>query len=103
MRIHEVLGNVTLSRCHPAFRSARILATQPLEASVLGGEPTPVPDLVCVWDDLGAGVGSRIAVSDGGEAAQPFRPELKPVDAYCSAILDEIYVDKDVLKQLDLS
>jgi hypothetical protein len=31
-----------------------------------------------------------IAISEGAEAAQPFRPELKPVDAYCAAILDSV-------------
>ena len=36
--------------------------------------------------------GSLIAVSEGAEATQPFRPELKPVDAYASAILDEVNV-----------
>jgi hypothetical protein len=33
-----------------------------------------------------------VALSEGGEAAQPFRPELKPVDAYNAAILDELDV-----------
>ena len=42
------------------------------------------------WDELGAGVGDRISLSEGPEAAQPFRPELKPVDAYNSAILDHV-------------
>ena len=50
-----------------------------------------------MYDDLGAGLGSRIAVSEGGEAAQPFLPEMKPVDAYNAAILDTI----DVRKHLD--
>ena len=43
-----------------------------------------------VYDELGAGIGSLIAISEGREAAQPFRPELKPVDAYNAAILDSI-------------
>jgi microcompartment protein CcmK/EutM len=45
-----------------------------------------------VYDDLGAGPGSRIAFSEGGEAAQPFYPLDKPVDAYNAAILDTIVV-----------
>jgi len=45
------------------------------------------------WDDNGAGLGSLVAMSEGAEATQPFRPELKPVDAYASAILDEINLD----------
>ena len=42
-----------------------------------------------IYDDLGAGVGSRIGFSEGGEAAAPFHPEKKPVDAYCACILDQ--------------
>ena len=42
-----------------------------------------------MYDDLGAGIGSRIAISEGGEAAQPFHPECKPIDAYNAAILDD--------------
>jgi len=51
------------------------------------------PDLLgtcVVWDDLGAGIGSRVGLSEGAEAAQPFRPELKPVDAYAAALLDDV-------------
>ena len=43
-----------------------------------------------MYDELGTGLGSYIALSEGGEAAQPFRPELKPVDAYNAAIIDQI-------------
>ena len=46
-----------------------------------------------VWDDNGAGLGSLIAISEGAEAAQPFRPELKAVDAYAAAILDDVDIE----------
>ena len=42
----------------------------------------PTADPLVVWDELGAGNGSLIALSEGAEAAQPFRPDIKPVDAY---------------------
>lgn len=93
MKLHHVIGNVTLSRSHPSYQSARLLACLPLEHSTLHGQAAIEPDLVVVWDELGAGLGHQVAVSDGGEAAAPFRPELKPVDAYCAAILDEIFID----------
>ncbi len=102
MKIHQIVGSVTLCRCHPGYQSARLLATMPLEQSTLSGPLPSDPELVVVWDDLGAGLGHRVAVSDGAEAAMPFRPELKAVDAYCSAILDEVYIDEKVLKQLKL-
>ena len=102
MQIFKVIGTVTLSRSHPSFTGARLLAAEAMGSSSIGG-PAPVdPDLVVVWDDLGAGPGSQIAVSDGAEAAQPFRPTLKPVDAYNSAILDEIQFHSQVTQGLKL-
>lgn len=102
MQIYKVVGMVTLSRSHSSFIGARLLAAEPSGSSSIGG-PAPIdPDLVIVWDDLGAGPGSQIAVSDGAEAAQPFRPALKPVDAYCSAILDEIQFNPQVTQSLKL-
>ena len=103
MKIFKVIGNVTLSRCHPSYTAGRLLATEPQEYETLTGVAAKDADLVVVWDDLGAGLHSLIAVSDGAEAAQPFRPELKPVDAYCSAILDEIHIDPQALANVKLS
>ncbi|MGN6135632.1 MAG: EutN/CcmL family microcompartment protein [Aureliella sp.] len=102
MQIFKVIGNVTLSRCHPAFAGGRLLATEAVGSSCLGGPPPTDPDLTIVWDDLGAGLDSLIAVSDGAEAAQPFRPALKPVDAFNSAILDEIHFDSKTTQSLKL-
>ncbi len=102
MQIFKVIGNVTLSRSHPSFQGARLLATEPAGSSSIGGKAPIDPDMVVVWDDLGAGIGSNIAVSDGAEAAQPFRPEQKPVDAYNSAILDEIKFDNQITQGLKL-
>ena len=44
------------------------------------------------YDELGAGIGSRIAISEGREAAMPFHPEVKPIDAYNAAILDTVRI-----------
>ncbi|MDZ4848420.1 MAG: EutN/CcmL family microcompartment protein [Pirellulaceae bacterium] len=91
MQIYKVNGQVTLSRCHPSFIGGRLLTAHPIGEELMGRTITD-PDLVVVWDDLGAGTGSTIAVSDGAEAAQAFKPALKPVDAYCAAILDQIHI-----------
>jgi microcompartment protein CcmK/EutM len=42
------------------------------------------------WDDLGSGDGQLVAFSEGGEAAQPFQPDAKPVDAYVAALIDRL-------------
>lgn len=96
MRIAEVIGTVTLSRCHPSFEGARLKLACPLTLKNLTGEEPVTSDSLVVWDDLGAGVGSFVAMSEGGEAAQPFRPDLKPVDAYSAALLDQIRLDRSL-------
>jgi microcompartment protein CcmK/EutM len=93
MRIAEIIGTVTLNRTHPNLIGASFKLAIPLTLDNLtGAAPIDGEELV-VYDDLGAGVGSRIALSEGGEAAQPFLPALKPVDAYNAAILDQINTD----------
>ena len=94
MKIAKILGTVTLNRCLPSFEAARLRLAVPLELENLqhDGEPRLDGTLV-VWDELGTGLGQLIALSEGGEAAQPFRPELKPVDSYNAAILDSIDLD----------
>ncbi len=92
MQLYKVNGQVTLSRCHPTFIGGRLLTAQAVGEKLMGREVAD-PDLVVVWDELGAGLGSTIAVSDGAEAAQAFRPAIKPVDAYCAAILDVVHID----------
>ncbi|RMF43188.1 MAG: carbon dioxide concentrating mechanism protein CcmL [Planctomycetota bacterium] len=93
MKLHRIIGQVTLSRGHAGYANARLLLAEPEGWTAIGGPRESAPDLIVVWDDLGAGEGSRVAVSDGAEAAQPFRPELKAVDAYNAAIIDCVHVD----------
>jgi microcompartment protein CcmK/EutM len=90
MRIAQVIGTVTLSHLHPSFRGSRLKLAVPLSLDDLTGKTQPTADSIVVWDDLGAGMGDRIAIAEGPEASQPFRPELKPVDAYNTAILDHL-------------
>jgi ethanolamine utilization protein EutN len=94
MRIAEVIGTVTLNRCLPSFDGSRLKLAIPLTLDNLRGEWAD-GETITVWDDLGAGIGSRIAMSEGGEAAQPFRPDYKPVDAYNAALLDAIDIEDD--------
>jgi ethanolamine utilization protein EutN len=90
MRIARILGTVTLNRSLDSFAAARLRVAVPLELKDLDTDQLPATETVIVWDELGAGEGSLIALSEGGEAAQPFHPELKPVDAYNSALLDQL-------------
>ncbi len=55
--------------------------------------PTEPAEEIAVFDELGAGIGSRIAISEGREAAMPFHPDEKPIDAYNAAILDHLVIE----------
>ena len=90
MRVAEVIGSVTLSKQHPSLRGARWLVAVPLTVEGLRGEDKGRGEAFVVYDDLGAGRSGLIAVSEGAEAAAPFYPETKPVDAYNAAILDQV-------------
>ena len=90
MRIGRVIGTVTLNRWHESLRGARYRVAMPLSLDNLRGGSQAAAEGLVVYDELGAGDGSLIAISEGAEAAQPFRPDLKPIDAYCAAILDSV-------------
>ena len=90
MRIGKIIGALTLCRWHPALNAGRYRLAVPLTTANLTGESLSMAEELVVYDELGAGLGDLIAISEGGEAAQPFRPEMKPIDAYNAAILDQI-------------
>lgn len=90
MRIGTVIGRVTLSVRNPRFVGERLLVTLPWRNGTLRGENTFDPAIV-VYDQLGAGVGQDIVISEGREAACPF-PSPTPVDAYNAAIIDETFI-----------
>jgi microcompartment protein CcmK/EutM len=92
MRIAEVIGTVTLSRVHPSLVGARWLIAVPFSLKALQHQlPADGEDLV-IYDDLGAGNGCRVGISEGAEAAAPFYPKKVPVDAYCACIIDTVAI-----------
>jgi ethanolamine utilization protein EutN len=97
MRIAEVIGTVTLNRVHPSFRYGTFRLVAPLSLTDLVDETVTEAAEIVVYDELGAGQHSLIAMSEGREAAQPFGKDTKPVDAYNGAILDHLHVDADEL------
>jgi microcompartment protein CcmK/EutM len=90
MRIAEVIGRVTLSRIHPSLKGARFVIALPMPREALVENSPRRGEEVIAFDDLGASPGSLIGLSEGGEAASPFRPEKKPVDAYCACLIDQL-------------
>jgi microcompartment protein CcmK/EutM len=94
MRIGRIIGTVTLSRSHPLLAGATYRMVVPLSLVNLTGESNADAEELVLYDELGAGQGSIVALSEGGEAAQPFYPELKPIDAYNAALLDNVEVSR---------
>jgi len=93
MRLGHVIGRVTLAKQDPAYQGGRFMLVQPFAAAQFRGAPmTPLApgSSLVVYDNLGAGPGHVIGFTEGAEATAPFdRPT--PGDAYCAAIVDEIF------------
>ena len=90
MRIAQIIGTVTLNRSHPDFPHVGLRLAVPLSLENLSGQEPATADPLVVCDELGAGLGSQILLSEGPEAAQPFRPKVCPIDAYNAGILDRV-------------
>ena len=93
MKLARTIGTVTLSRAHPAMANAQLRAVEILDDikriddQPLGGET------VVAWDLCSTGIGDLVAVAEGPESAQPFRPQVKPLDASIVALLDEVNLE----------
>lgn len=94
MRIAEVIGTVTLSRVNPTLAGFRWVIGVPFSLKALQADGPPDGEDLVIFDNLGAGVGNRIGFSEGGEAAAPFHPQKRAVDAYCACILDQVVVNQ---------
>jgi microcompartment protein CcmK/EutM len=89
MRLGTTIGTVTLVEPHPTVRGGVFRLVVPHGSGDLAAGAGAAEPLVA-WDDLGAGDGQLVAFSEGGEAAQPFKPADKPIDAFVSALIDQL-------------
>jgi ethanolamine utilization protein EutN len=92
MRIAEVIGTVTLSRIHPTLEGGRWVIGVPYSLKALRDGLPPDGEDVVIYDNLGAGYGQRVGVTEGTEAFSPFHPERKPIDAFCSLLIDQLVI-----------
>jgi len=93
MRIMECIGRVTLSQWNPSLTGASWKLAVPLMHAGLKGDSSGRTEPVIVYDDMGAGNGSLMAVTESADASTPFYPDSKPIDAYCAALLDAVSVE----------
>ncbi|MBL8820970.1 MAG: EutN/CcmL family microcompartment protein [Planctomycetia bacterium] len=94
MRLAKVIGTVSLSRCHPAFQGATWKIVHPFSLEGLRKNQPDGEELVS-WDQLGTGMGTIVAISEGAEAAMPFKPRKVPLDCYCACIIDSLQLSTD--------
>lgn len=90
MKLARTIGTVTLSKAHPGMHQSKLRCVEmvgsldQLDQDPIGG------DTVVAWDLCSTGIGDLVALAEGPEAAQPFRPEVKPLDASIVALIDQI-------------
>lgn len=104
MRLGIVIGTVTLNRWHESLAGGKWRFVTPLSWADLSRLPNGATDglqafatelataPLAAYDELHASVGSLVAFTEGREASAPFHPEVKPVDAYVTAILDQLNI-----------
>lgn len=96
MRIAKVIGTVTLNRAHPGLKGAVLRAVEGLDRPSQMLDANWGGELIVAWDGMSSGIGDMVALAEGPEAAQPFRPEVRPLDAYIAAILDHVEIVNQV-------
>jgi len=97
MRIGTIIGKATLTLAHETLKGGRFLLVQPHSLETLRSGAEPTGDVVVIYDELGGDAGMLVAFSEGREGAMPFEPAKVPVDAYCSAILDEVQLRSEAI------
>ncbi|MFO0915631.1 MAG: EutN/CcmL family microcompartment protein [Pirellulales bacterium] len=103
MRIARIVGTLTCNQLHPSLQGGTFKLAVPLTLVDLMADADGGAEELVVYDEMGVGLGQQIMLSEGGEAAQPFYPELKPVDAYNAGIIDRLHVDAQAARQIELS
>ena len=95
MRLGQVIGKVVMSRQDPAFRGARWLVVNPVDAADFNTACDRAPALsaqpsLVVYDQLGAGTNDIVGFVEGAEATAPFE-DPTPIDAITVALFDQIH------------
>lgn len=90
MKLARTVGSVTLSQAHPGMHQAKLRLVEIVDSIERIDEQPLGGDTIVAWDLCGTGIGDLVALAEGPEAAQPFRPDVKPLDASIVALLDRV-------------
>ncbi|MCA9139502.1 MAG: hypothetical protein KDB00_22165 [Planctomycetales bacterium] len=90
MKLARTIGSMTLSKSHPTMQQAKLRIVEVVDSiERIDTQPLGGDTIVC-WDLCSTGIGDLVALAEGPEAAQPFMPDVKPLDATIVALLDEV-------------
>lgn len=95
MKVFHVVGKVSLNKAHASLAGKRWIIAVPMGLRELAYGGIPASEELIAIDELGAAPGTLVGISEGAEAANPFLPDRKPVDAYVSCIFDRVELDLD--------
>jgi ethanolamine utilization protein EutN len=91
MLLAKVIGNVWSTKKKEAISALRLLFVQPL-----GKNLKPDGNVLVAADEVGAGFGEMVIVTQGSPAMQAFnKTDLVPVDAVVVGIVDNLELDDE--------
>jgi ethanolamine utilization protein EutN len=91
MLLAKVVGNVWSTKKKDEISALRLLVIQPL-----GKNLKPNGNVLVAADEVGAGFGERVIVTQGSPAMQAFnKDKLVPIDAVVVGIVDNLDLNDD--------
>ena len=91
MLLAKVIGNVWSTKKKDEISALRLLLIQPL-----GKNLKPEGNVLVAADEVGAGFGELVIVTQGSPAMRAFnKDKLVPIDAVVVAIVDNLEVDDE--------
>ena len=94
MRVAKVIGNIWATRKEERLSGLKLLLVKPLNVLDESDELTPI----VAADIIGAGVGETVLIVGGSSARSASGDMNTPVDATVVGIVDDLEIDKSVLK-----
>lgn len=93
MLLAKVIGNVWSTKKNDSISALRLLFIQPL-----GKDLKPDGHVLVAADEVGAGFGELVIISQGAPAMQAFnKAELIPVDAVVVGIVDNLEMAEEAV------
>ena len=91
MILGKIVGDIWSTKKTDKIHALRLLFVEPL-----GKDLTPAGDVLIAADEIGAGIGEMVIVTQGAPAMQAFdREDLIPIDAVVVGIVDSLHMAED--------